>query len=284
MPENSAIDVMSNVFTEEGMSHLIESDIRSPEIFNNPTIFTDAIKSPDEFVEDMDDSGVQTTLLAAMKIRNSDGGGMDVDIPYETVHEIHEAYPRRFKGLAGLNPYEGMDGVRELERAVEELGFVGALINPHSFGIPPNHRRYYPFYAKCAELDIPATITTGYTHGFSRNKHGKPTHVEDIALDFPDLTIVAAHTGWPWTHELVPIAWTNPNVYLGVTAYAPPLWDDGLVNFIKYRGTDKVLWGSDYPVTKYEKVFAQLDDVGLEEEHKRKLLHENPLEVYDLDE
>lgn len=284
MTDVSAVDTMCNLFTDTGMNHFEDSGVRTREVFDDPDIFQDAIRTPEEFAEMMDEVGVASALIPAIKLKDRSGNVMDVDIPYEDVHEVTSEHPDRFKGIAGLNPHDGMDGVHEFERAVEELDFIGAIINPHSFGIPLNHRKWYPFYAKAAELDVPVTITTGYTHGYSRNELGRPSLVEDVALDFPDLTLVAAHTGWPWTGELVPIAWTNPNVYLGATAYAPYLWDDELVDFIKYRGTDKVVWGSDYPVTKYEKVFPQFEEVGLEEEHVQALLQDNPREVFDVGE
>jgi len=70
-------------------------------------------------------------------------------------------HPDRFYGLAGLDPWEGMRGVRELEHAVKDLGFIGAHFYPHWYELAPDHAKWYPFYAKCCELDIPVQMQVG---------------------------------------------------------------------------------------------------------------------------
>ena len=57
--------------------------------------------------------------------------------------------------------------MRDLERAVKELGFIGAHTYPHWFELPPDHRRYYPFYAKCCELDVPIQMQVGQSLVYS---------------------------------------------------------------------------------------------------------------------
>jgi predicted TIM-barrel fold metal-dependent hydrolase len=109
---------------------------------------------------------------------------------------------------------------------------------------------------------------------------GKPILVDDLALDFPDLDIVACHTGWPWSKELEAIAWKHPNVYLGATAHAPKYWEDNITDFIRGRGRDKAMFGTDYPVLDYPETFAQLDDLGFDAEVERKLLGETAREVF----
>ena len=77
----------------------------------------------------------------------------------DLVKEAVQQYPNRFYALAGLDPTEGMNGVRALEKAVKEDGFIGAHFYPHWFELAPDHARWYPFYAKCVELDIPVSGT-----------------------------------------------------------------------------------------------------------------------------
>jgi hypothetical protein len=70
-------------------------------------------------------------------------------VPYKLVVDAVQKYPDRFCGLAGVDPTEGMDGVRELSKLVTEYGFIGAHTYPHWFELAPDHARYYPFYTKC---------------------------------------------------------------------------------------------------------------------------------------
>ena len=54
-----------------------------------------------------------------------------------------------------------MKGVRELEHAVKNMGFIGAHFYPHWFELPPDHAKYYPFYTKCCELGVPIQMQVG---------------------------------------------------------------------------------------------------------------------------
>ena len=88
-----------------------------------------------------------------------------------------------------------MSAVRELETAVKEWGFAGAsafMWLGHSL----NHRDLFPFYAKCLELDIPIVLQSGHSaEQHVPSEMGIPIHLDDVALYFPDLRIVASHTG-----------------------------------------------------------------------------------------
>src|SRR5258708_7023624 len=79
-----------------------------------------------------DAARVERAFLVAAKIGQLGLPG-SWHLPYETVAEAVKLHPDRFYGLAGLDPTEGMAGVRNLQRAVEELGFIGAHLYPHWF-------------------------------------------------------------------------------------------------------------------------------------------------------
>ena len=108
----------------------------------------------------MDQAGIERAFLIACKVGQLGLQG-SWHLPYETVAEMVEAYPSRFHALAGIDPTEGMAGVRALEQAVLEFGFIGAHLYPHWFELAPDHAKYYPFYAKCVELDVPIQMQVG---------------------------------------------------------------------------------------------------------------------------
>jgi hypothetical protein len=68
--------------------------------------------------------------------------------------------------------------------------------------------------------------------------------LDRIAIDFPELTLIGIHLGYPWTEEMISVAWKHPNVFVGTDAQAPRYWDPSLVRFINGRGQDKVLFDS----------------------------------------
>jgi len=140
-----------------------------------------------------------------------------------------------------------MQGLRDLEHGVKELGFVGAHFYPHWFGLPPDHAKWYPYYAKCCELDIPVMLQVGHNLICSRERRlpsvGKPICLDQVAIDFPDLKILGIDIGVPWTDEMISMAWKHENVFIGVDAYAPKHWPASLVHDRNSYGRHKVLFG-----------------------------------------
>ncbi|WP_049899068.1 amidohydrolase family protein [Halococcus agarilyticus] len=276
------VDVWCNLFTREGTELYYDSQAQrvAAQVFGMDDMYDPSRgMSADDFVAKMDAHGVAQVFVPALKFGNPDGG-MEIDVPHEWVADVAEAYPDRIRGMAGINPREGMDGVARLEEYVEDHGFVAGILEPYGWDLPLNHRQFYPFYAKCAELDVPVVMQVGHSAMRMPSGHGKPILLDDVALDFPDLDVVGCHTGWPWSKELEAMAWKHPNVYLGATAHAPKYWEENVVNFIRSRGQDKVVFGTDYPVLDYDTAIPQLDDLGLNATVERKLLSENARSLF----
>jgi uncharacterized protein len=242
--------------------------------------------SLERLVEKMDAAGIDKAFLLAIKC-GPKGHPECWHLPYEKVAEAIERYPDRFYGLAGVDPTEGMAGLRELERGVKELGFIGAHLYPHWFGMAPDHARYYPIYAKCAELDVPIQMQVGHCLRYSAARPmksvGRPITLDTIACDFPELKLVGIHLGWPWTEEMIAVAYKHPNVYIGSDAYAPRTWPREFVHYVNTFGQDKVLFGTDYPVIDPERAIREIDDLDLREIPKQKFLRDNAMRLYGLD-
>jgi len=285
MTDTDIIDIWCNPFTHEALEEFASSQAGevAAKLFNREYMY-DADRNsltPDEFVAKMDKNGVEQAFIPALQFGDPDDG-LQIDIPYDLVREICETHPNRFKGMAGINPREGMDGVRRLEEYIIDHGFVAAHLEPYGWGRPLNHRQLYPFYAKCTELDVPVVMQVGHSAMKMPSKHGKPLLIDELALDFPDLSIVASHTGWPWSKELEALVWKHPNVYLATTAHAPKYWEKNIVQFVRTRGRDKSLFGTDWPVIEYDEALAQLDEYDFDPEVERKLLGDNARAVFDI--
>lgn len=158
---------------------------------------------------------------------------------------------------------------------------------PHWFELAPDHARYYPFYAKCVELDVPMQLQVGqsmvYDVRYPRRSVGRPISLDGVACDFPELKLIGIHVGIPWTDEMIAMAWKHANVYIGCDAHRPTYWPEAFVKYINSYGQDKVLFGTDFPVLDFERTRADIEALNLRPEPKRKLLRDNALRVYKLD-
>jgi predicted TIM-barrel fold metal-dependent hydrolase len=282
-----AIDAWCNPFTELGIRSIFIDNPEVAQVMGDQWGRHGNMRwhEPDEFIAYMDSNNVQRVCIPSLKMMRYRTREMLADIPHEHVGELVRAHPDRIVGLAGINPISGMEGVRALERAVVEYGFKGAHVHPFGFGIPINEREWWPFYTKCAELDIAVIFQVGHSAEFMPSALGKPILLDDIALWFPELRLIGGHTGWPWTEELIAMAWKHPNVYIAVSGHAPRYWDPKLVRFLnaRRRGIGKVMWGTDYPLILHEESLTQIDELDLKPEARRALLHNTAVNVFKLD-
>lgn len=281
-----AIDVWCNLFDERGIREIF--------LENEEVYFMMGERwgrkhhmrwhTVEEFLSVLDEAEVQTVCVPSLKQAYYRRRAMAVDIEHEHVAELTQQAKGRVVGLAGIDPMSGMEGVRSLERAVRDYGFVGAHVHPYGFGIPINGREWWPFYAKAAELGIPVVFQTGHSAEFMPSACGRPILLDDVAIWFPELKLVGAHTGWPWVEELIAMAWKHPNVFIATSAHAPKYWDEKLVHFLnsRNRGIGKVMWGTDYPLLLHSESLAQIADLGLKPEALRALLHDTAAAVFGL--
>ena len=207
-------------------------------------------------------------------------------IPYEVVADAVRQHPDRFYGLAGIDPTQGMAGVRELERAVNDLGFIGAHFYPHWFELAPDHAKVYPFYAKCVELGVPIQLQVGQSHLYLPDvplrSVARPITLDAVACDFPELKLIGIHIGVPWTDEMIAMAWKHPNVYIGSDAHSPKYWPPTFVQYLNSYGQDKVIFGTDFPVLDFERTRQEIEALGLKPRALKKLLRDNICRVYGL--
>ena len=233
----------------------------------------------------MAEAGIERAFLFAPKVGRKGLPG-SFHVPYEMVARAVEKYPRRFYGMAGIDPYEGMNGVRALEDAVRNMGFIGAHLYPHWYDLAPDHARYYPFYAKCCELGVPIQMQVGQSMVYSKEAPmrsvGRPITLDGVACDFPELKLIGIHVGIPWVDEMIAMAWKHDNVYIGSDAHSPKFWPQAFVNYINTYGQEKVLFGTDFPVLGFKRTMDEIDGLALRPDSRRKFLRDNALRVYGL--
>lgn len=205
--------------------------------------------------------------------------------------ELLHAYPDRFIGLArvsGLNP---MRGVRELEHRVREQGFSALGVSALVDGIPASDRRYYPLYAKAVELDIPVRVYSSMNYATDRPYDlGHPRHLDQVAMDFPELTIIAGLGGWPWVNDMIGLLRRHPKLHCDTSAHRPKYigqpgsgWEM-LLQFGNTLVQDKVLVGLSPGLIglPYETLIKEYLDLPLKDTVKEKWLYGNAARVFGL--
>lgn len=111
---------------------------------------------------------------------------------------------------------------------------------------------------------------------------GRPIYLDQVAIDFPELTIVAGHIGYPWTDEAVAIATKHERVYLDTSAYTVGRYPAPLVDYLRHHGRAKVLLGGDFPMLTPGRALAGLDALGLEPAVLAGFLADNARRVFEL--
>ncbi len=280
-----AIDAVVNIWTSEALSH-------RPDWTDE--FFVGKVKgkhdssgiSLEKMLEGMDAAGIELAFLVAAKSGRVGLPGC-YHMPAEIVSCAVDKYPDRFLGLIGIDPYTGMEGVRALEDAVKNRGFIGAHLYPHWFELAPNHAKYYPFYSKCIELNIPIQMQVGQSLIYSKQQRcrsvGRPIYLDDIACDLPELKLIGSHVGIPWHDEMIAMSWKHENVFISTDAHSPKYWPDSVVRYINSYGQDKVIFGSDFPVLRFQRTVEEIDQLDLKPEVRRKFMRDNVIRIYGLE-
>jgi uncharacterized protein len=255
-------------------------DAESREQFRFPAqyMFKDVPKTgrPPDYVrytlEQMDKHGIERAMIG-VGIGQADG-----------LRALKE-HPDRFFGSFEVNPNLGMEGVRALVQAHDELGVKAATAFPAGLcpQVPINDKKFYPLYAKCVELDIPICICAGVPGPRVPMAVQEVALLDEVCWFFPDLRIVTRHGCEPWTELAVKLMLKWPNLYYSTSAFAPKHYPKAIVDYANTRGADKVMYAGYFPMgLTLERIFRELPDVALREEVWPKFLRDNAVRVFKL--
>jgi hypothetical protein len=189
----------------------------------------------------------------------------------------------RLLPFASINPYIINDLPGELEKLIKDFSFKGIKVYPVYQHHYPNDPRMYPLYAKVQELGLPMLVHTGSSvFKGARIKYGDPLLLDDVAIDFPDLTILMAHSGRPfWYEQAFWMARRHENVYMEVSGlpakklleYFPRLEDIA----------HKVVYGSDWPGNPdLKRNVDAIRNLQISDQAKQAVLHDNAAKILGL--
>jgi predicted TIM-barrel fold metal-dependent hydrolase len=194
-------------------------------------------------------------------------------------------HPDRFFASIGINPNDGMDAVRKIDRYAHDwdLKCVGAF----SAGLYPqvalDDKKFFPVYAKCVEVDVTFGSTVGVPGPRIPFAPQHVEHLDEICWFFPELRFVTRHGCEPWTALAVKMLLKWPNLYYSTTAFAPKHYPADIVKYANTRGADKVMFSGYFPAgLTYDRQFRELPDVAFRDEVWPKFLRENAQRAFKL--
>jgi uncharacterized protein len=219
--------------------------------------------------------------------------GFPSRLPIPEMREMHDYafdVQRRFPDAIfgnwiGIDPRNGAAGVEEFRRCLEHgSGFVGLGIHGPNFGgIPASDPAWEPYLKLSLEYRRPVLIHTGLT-GISQGtrgggglviEHCHPRHVDIVAARYPDLDVLAGRPAYPWQDEMIAVLLHKANVYYELHGWSPKYVSDALKKEIRGRLQDRIMFGCDYPVLRYEKIIGDWRSLGLSDEVLEKVFHRN---------
>lgn len=244
-------------------------------------------KTEAEVIRDFADAGVEAVLVAF----DIETVSATPPCTNEYVAGMRDAYPGTvIQAWAAVDPLKGEVAIQQATTAIRDLGMLGFHFHPIMGRFAVDERRFYPLWETIDHLGVPVMIdvgTTGMGAGLpgglgTRIRHAHPLAVDELAADFPNLTIVAAHPGWPWVDEMTAVALHKGNVFWELSGWAPKHFPDALKKDIKGRLQDRIMFGSDYPSIPYERLFREWDELGLPDAVREKVFHRNAERVLGL--
>ncbi|MEY2452358.1 MAG: uncharacterized protein QOD92_1932 [Acidimicrobiaceae bacterium] len=266
-------------FMRKGFMDEESKDMEFPAQYMFKTVPKDIDENADAIsvvLDEMDHFNIEKAMLGI-------GGRADVDRG-ETARALKE-HPDRFFASYEVDPNRGMQGVRDLVRAHEEFGIKAATAFPAGMlpQVPINDKKFYPLYAKCIELDIPITITTGVPGPRLPMLCQKTELLDEVCWFFPELRIVMRHGAEPWDALAVKLMLKWPNLYYSTSAFSPKYYPKTIIDFANTRGTDKVMYAGYFPMgLSLERIFKDMQDVPFRDHVWPKFLRENAQRVFKL--
>jgi hypothetical protein len=218
---------------------------------------------------------------------DSESGSGIRRIPNEEVIEAARENADIMMAFASIDPHKGKAGALEARRLIEDYGVRGFKFHPPIQNYHPYDPVAWPIYEVIAEHKLPAIFHTGHSGigsgmpggGGIRLKWGQPMLLDDVAVDFPDMTIVLAHPSWPWTDEALSMALHKPNVYIDLSGWSPKYFPPQIERYANTQLGHKFLFGSDFPLITPDRWIADFMAAGFREKVHEPILKGNALKL-----
>lgn len=212
--------------------------------------------------------------------------------PNDLLGKAQAEHPDVFLAFAGIDPWKGRAAMEEIRRCHGEYGIVGVgELNPARQRFLPNDPHFTPIWELCEELGLVLMFHGGFPGagagtpggGGYQLEYARPIpYVDDVAARHPELKIISAHPAWPWHLDNLAMVWHKSNVYMDLSGWAPRHLPPEVVHYANKMISDRVLFGTDWPVLTVDRYLEQFDALDLEPESRRKILLDNALRLFGL--
>jgi uncharacterized protein len=194
---------------------------------------------------------------------------------------LSEQYPGVLMGFGSVDPHK--DDARDEMRRAASLGLRGLKFHPTMQRFNPDAAEFSPLWETAQELGLVCLFHTGTCGiaagtpgaGGTKIRYSHPGFLDSLAADFPGVTWIAAHFGWPWFMECLAIALHASNVWIELSGWAPRYLPPEVVREIGRRLNAQTVFGSDYPFISLDRWFAEFEELVLSEDARRAILFEN---------
>jgi uncharacterized protein len=198
---------------------------------------------------------------------------------------LSSRFPGVLMGFGSVDPWKP-DAVDELRRAAG-LGLKGLKFHPTMQRFDPADERFYPLWTAAEELGLVALFHTGTCGiaagtpgaGGTKIRYSHPGFLDSVGADFPGLTLIAAHFGFPWFQETLAYALHKSNVYIELSGWAPRYLPAEVKREMGRRLAGQTLFGSDYPFIPLDRWFSEFAELELSDEARSAILVGNAARV-----
>jgi len=204
-------------------------------------------------------------------------------VPLSYIGDAVRRHPDVFMGFGSVDPNKGRAAVDRLDEVVA-LGLKGLKFHAGTQRFAANDVRFYPLWERAQELGLICLFHSGTTGvgagepggGGIKLEYMKPVpYVDDVAADFPGLTIVLAHPSFPWDKEGLAVTRHKPKVYMDLSGWSPAYFDPLVVQYARTICQDKILFGSDWPVVTPERWIRDFAAYEFDPRVQRKIFRDN---------
>jgi len=220
------------------------------------------MKDPRNFLQLLDEVGVDRACLINYAAPEVMGLGLDVNA---FVSKYASEDPKRLLAFGGIHPSLTKDPEGDVERLASKYELRGLKIHPPHQLFAPNAYvdgkmpNLWKMYRAAERIHLPVMFHTGSSvFPGARSKFGDPMALDDVATDFPDLTILMAHGGRPmWCETAFYVVRAHPNIFLDTSSIPPKRLLEWFPQI--ERIADRVLFGSDWPGPGIPGIREELD-------------------------
>ncbi|SDJ50789.1 amidohydrolase family protein [Natronorubrum texcoconense] len=240
----------------------------------------------EHMLEEYRDAGVGRAVLLGWDAETNTG---NPPVPNDYVAEVRDEYADFFVGFGSVDPLKD-DCVEEAVRCVDDLDLSGFKFQQIAQGFDPSDPEHEELWETIEDLGVPVVFhggnsTLGACSPGGRGlkiKYGNPMLIDDVAAEHPDLKILIAHPAYPWEKEQLAICQQKGNVYMDLSGWMPRYIDDQVLQYAQTLLSDKVMFGTDYPMLEPEPWLEQFAELDFDESIQRKILWETAEEFLEL--